>query len=212
MWMLYALWLIIAHAWSIRVYRYMDVITGNLFCFVQIACGSKNVFTLWNYLGGSKWKLRRNLVGAICKRRRNREKGTARVLPKLQEISKTVVNSVSPLTRESQFAIILLWPSKRVEKKNSKKQYTSKIQRKWRSRQKVPFRTQKMPKLAQIPEHEQSSSMCMSSGDAFACGSCTTSLFLFLFLFFFFYHIFRRHLWSITKQTHGNMESIIPTS
>ena len=115
--MLYALWLIIAHAWSIRVYRYIDVITGNLFCFVQIACGSKNVFTLWNYLGGSKWKLRRNLVGAICKRRRNREKGTARVLPKLQEIFKTVVNSVSPLTRDSQFAIILLWASKRVDKK-----------------------------------------------------------------------------------------------
>ena len=31
---------------SIRVYRYMDVVTGDLFCFVQIACGSKNVFTL----------------------------------------------------------------------------------------------------------------------------------------------------------------------
>ena len=32
--------------------------------------------------------------------------------------SKTVVNtcSVSPLTRDSQFAIILLWASKRVEK------------------------------------------------------------------------------------------------
>ena len=23
-------------------YRYMDVVTGNLLCFVQIACGSKN--------------------------------------------------------------------------------------------------------------------------------------------------------------------------
>ena len=29
-------------------------------------------------------------------------------MPKLQEISTTVVNSVSPLTRDSQFAIILL--------------------------------------------------------------------------------------------------------
>ena len=59
-------------------------------------------------------------------------------------------------------------------KKISKKQYTSKIQRKRRTRQKVPFGTQKMPKLAQIPEHEQSSIMCMSSGDTFACGSCAT--------------------------------------
>ena len=36
--------------WSIRVYRYMDVVTGNLFCVVQIACCSENVFTLWNYV------------------------------------------------------------------------------------------------------------------------------------------------------------------
>ena len=35
----------------------------------------------------------------------------------MQEIFKTVVNSVSPLTRDSQFAIILLWASEHVEKK-----------------------------------------------------------------------------------------------
>ena len=54
---------------------------------------------------------------SYLQRRRNRETGTARVLPKMQEIFKTVVNSVSSLTRDSQFAIILLSASEHVEKK-----------------------------------------------------------------------------------------------
>ena len=47
---------------------------------------------------------------SYLQRRGNGETGTARVPPKLQEIFKSVVNtcSVSPLTRDSKFAIILL--------------------------------------------------------------------------------------------------------
>lgn len=74
--------------WSIRVYRYMDVVTGNLFCFVQIACGSKNVFTLWNYFGGSKWKLRRNLAEAIYKDEEIEKRGQQEFCLKCKKSSK----------------------------------------------------------------------------------------------------------------------------
>ena len=53
-------------------------------------------------------KAPKKISGSYLQRRRNGETETARILPKLQEIFKTVVNSVSPLTRDSQFAIILL--------------------------------------------------------------------------------------------------------
>ena len=62
-------------------------------------------------------KAPKKISRSYLQRRRNGETGTTRVLPKLQEIFKTVVNSVPPLTRDSQFAIILLWASKRVKKK-----------------------------------------------------------------------------------------------
>ena len=107
-------------------------------------------------------------------RRRNGETGTTRVLPKLQEIFNTVVNQCDRRTRETRSLRLFCFEQVSALKKISKKQYTSKIQTKRRTRQKVPFGTQKMPKLAQIPEHEQSSIMCMSSGDTFACGSCAT--------------------------------------
>ena len=102
--------------WSIRVYRYMDVVTENLFCFVQIACGSKNVFTLWNYLGGSKWKLRRNLAGTIYKDEEMEKRGQQEFCLSCKKSSTQSSISVTAHTRDSQFAIILLWASKRVEK------------------------------------------------------------------------------------------------
>ena len=82
-----AICVVIDHCpWSIRVYRYMDVVTGNLFCFVQIACGSKNV--LWNYFGGSKWKLRRNLAGAIYKDEEIEKRGHQEFCLKCKKSSK----------------------------------------------------------------------------------------------------------------------------
>ena len=161
--------------WSIRVYRYMDVVTGNLFCFVQIACGSKNVFTLWNYFGGSKWKLRRNLAGAIYKDEEMEKRGQQEFRLNCKKSSKqSSIQVVCHRLRETQSLRLFCFEQVSALKKISKKQYTSKIQRKRRTRQKVPFGTQKMPKLAQIPEHEKSSIMFMSSGDTFACGSCAT--------------------------------------
>ena len=160
----------------------MDVVTGNLFCFVQIACGSKNVFTLWNYFGGSKWKLRRNLVGAICKDEEIEKRGQQEFCLNCTKSSKQS-SIVCHRLRQTRSLRLFCFEQVSALKKNSKKQYTSKMQRKRRTRQKVPFRTQKMPKLAQIPEHELSSSMCMSSGDTFACGSCVPLFFLVFFVF-----------------------------
>ena len=58
---------------------------------------------------------------SYLQRRRNGETETTRVLPKLQEIFTTVVSSVSPLTRNSQFAIILLSASERASERVEKK-------------------------------------------------------------------------------------------
>ena len=128
--------------WSIRVYRYMDVVTGNLFCFVQIACGSKNVFTLWNYFGGGKWKLRRNLAGAIYKDEEIEKRGQQEFCLKCKKSSKQS-SIVCHHLRETRSLRLFCCEQGSTLKKNSKKQYTSKIQRERRTTQKVPFGTQK---------------------------------------------------------------------
>ena len=176
-----AIHVVIDHCpWSIRVYRYMDVVTGNLFCFVQIACGSYFL----KLLRRKQVKASKKLAGAIYKDEEMEKRGQQEFCLNCKKSSKQS-SIVCHRLRETRNLRLCCFEQVSALKKISKKQYTGKIQRKRITRQKVPFGTQKMPKLAQIPEHEQSSSMCMSSGDTFSCGACATSLF---FLITFWRH------------------------
>ena len=65
MWILRALWLVVAH--DLLEYRYMDDVTGNLFIFVlfKMAWGFENVCEIISYKASEN--LEKRLAGAIYK-------------------------------------------------------------------------------------------------------------------------------------------------
>ena len=135
MWMLRALWLVVAH--DLLEYRYMDDVTGNLFSLFCSTWRAVLKMFVRLFLIKASESHEKNLAKAIYKEK-NGEKERKRALynlrmPKIQEIFTTVAIVCHPYERlaflQNVFAIILLWVRKDAEK-FSKKLYTSKIKKK----------------------------------------------------------------------------------
>ena len=123
MWMLRALWLVVAH--DLSEYRYMDDVTRNLF---SLFCSTwRAVLKMFVRLLRIKASeiLEKSSTGATFKKEKRRLTGTKRALDyfrmlKLQEIFTTAAIVFHRYERlavlQNVFAIILLWAKKDVEK------------------------------------------------------------------------------------------------
>ena len=121
MWMLRALWLVVAY--DLSEYRYIDDTMANLFSlFCSTWRAVLKMFVRLFQIKASE-SLEKSLAGAIYKEK-NGGTGTKRVLeylgiPKLQEISTTVVIVCHRYERlavlQNVVGIILLWARKEVE-------------------------------------------------------------------------------------------------
>ena len=78
MWMLRALWLVVAH--DLLEYRYMNDVTGNLFSLFlfNMARGFENVCEIISDWG--KWKLRKNFSGKYLLRRKMEKRRPKKLL------------------------------------------------------------------------------------------------------------------------------------
>ena len=117
MWMLRALWLVVAH--DLSEYRYMDDVTRNLFpFFVQHGARFWKCTCIWDYFGLKQVKSSKKVQQELFTRKKNGETGTKRALedlrmPKLQEVSTTATDRVSSLWGSSlKFVFPLLMSSK----------------------------------------------------------------------------------------------------
>ena len=123
MWMLRALWLVVAH--DLSEYRYMDDVTRNLF---SLFCSTwRAVLKMFVRLLRIKASeiLEKSSTGATFKKEKRRLTGTKRALDyfrmlKLQEIFTTAAIVFHRYERlavlQNVLAIILLWAKKDVEK------------------------------------------------------------------------------------------------
>ena len=123
MWMLRALWLVVAH--DLSEYSYMDDVTRNLF---SLFCSTwRAVLKMFVRLLRIKASeiLEKSSTGATFKKEKRRLTGTKRALDyfrmlKLQEIFTTAAIVFHRYERlavlQNVFAIILLWAKKDVEK------------------------------------------------------------------------------------------------
>ena len=141
MWMLRALWLVLAH--DLSEYRYMDDITRNLFSlFCSTWRAVLKMFVRFSF-GLKQVKSSKKVQQELFTRKKNGETGTKRALdyfrmPKLQEIFTTAIvfhRYERLAASQNVFAIILLWAREDVAKNFSKKLYTVEIKKK-RSRDK----------------------------------------------------------------------------
>ena len=123
MWMLRALWLVVAL--DLSWYRHMDDVTETCFLFVQH--GARFWKCSWDYFGLKQAKASKKNVSRNYLQRRKMEKMRRTDLlfnlrmPKLQEIFTTVAIVCHHYERfavlPNVFAIILLWARKDVEKR-----------------------------------------------------------------------------------------------
>ena len=131
---------------------------------------------------------------------------------------------------QNGFAIILIWTRKDVEKLFKETVYKCDKEKEKKQRRKEAFGTYTMPKLAQIVEQSSGTrKLCVSvffffSGhsikqiDSMLPWVCSVidhrrkkrkwHTLLLLVCHFFVFTTFWRHLWTITEQTHSNMESM----
>ena len=118
MWMLHALWLVVAH--GLLEYRYMDDVTGNLFSlFCSTWHAVLKMFVRLFRIEASE-SFGKSLAGAISKKK-NGETETKKAIdyltmPKLQEIFTTVAIVCLCYKRlavlQNVFTILLLWARK----------------------------------------------------------------------------------------------------
>ena len=168
MWILRALWLVVAH--DLSEYRYMDDITRNLLFFVLFNWRAVLKMFVRLFPIKASESLEKISTGAIYKKEKWRN-GTKRSLDyfsmtKLQEIFKTAATVFHHYERlavlQNVFAIILLWARKDVEKLFKETVYNWDKEKKKKQRQKVALGTlKKMPKLEQILEQSNEAGMCI---------------------------------------------------
>ena len=149
MWMLRALWLVLAH--DLLEYRYMDDITRNLFSlFCSTWRAVLKMFVRFSF-GLKQVKSSKKVQQELFTRKKNGETGTKRALdyfriPKLQEIFTTAIvfhRYERPAVSQNVFAIILLWAREDVAKNFSKKLYTVEIEKKRNRNKKWRLRLKK---------------------------------------------------------------------
>ena len=143
MWMLRALWLVVAH--DLSEYRYMDDVTRNLF---SLFCST------WRTLLKMFMRLFRIIASEAIQERKMEKRGQKELLtylrmPKLQEVFTTAADRVSSLDYryetlaivQNVFAIILLWARKDFEKLFEETVYNQVKRKKKKQRRKVALGT-----------------------------------------------------------------------
>ena len=135
MWMLRALWLVVAH--DLLEYRYMNDVTGNLFSLFlfNMARGFENVCEIISDWG--KWKLRKKFSRSYLQRRKMEKRRPKKLLTTWQCLNYKKSSQQLPscvfATRDSlfckMFSLLFFFEQEKTVKHFSKKLYTSKIKK-----------------------------------------------------------------------------------